>query len=316
VRRGIVAAIIAAAIAVVLLATAGPPAPTPLPPGAFAFAVLGDAPYYRHEELQYRVVRKDLDQHELASVIHIGDIFWRPCSDAMFAKHRRWLDELRHPVIYTPGDNEWYDCWEPRVGAYDPFDRLAELRKTFYPNPARSLGRRSIPLHSQPSQPENARWRHGSVVFATVHMIGSRNGREPYPNRPPDLDTESAARTAACTQWMHETFEEAQATNATAVVIAFHGGASFKSPPDDYRTSFEPFLSTLEEEARRFAKPVLIAHGDWHEYTVDRPSPRAPNLIRLQVPGSPDVGWVLVTVQPGGSELTFQPRVVPRWKYW
>lgn len=309
-------------IAVVVLlivfvaATAGPPAPAPNPPGTFSFAAFGDAPYYSHEELQYRVVRKDIDQHDLAFAIHVGDAFWRPCSDAMYAKYQRLLDELRHPVIYTPGDNEWYDCWEPRVGGYDPFDRLAQLRKTFYPDPNRSLGRRSLPLTSQPSLRENARWRHGSVVFATVHLIGSLNGREAYPNRPPDLDTESAARTAASTEWMHDTFAEAQATNATAVVIAFHGGASFKTPADDYRNSFEPFISTLEDDARRFAKPVLVVHGDWHEYTVDHPSKKAPNLTRMIVPGSPLVGWVRVTVQPGGNAFRFEERTVPRWKYW
>jgi hypothetical protein len=35
------------------------------------------------------------------------------------------------------------------------------------------------------------------------------------------------------------------------------------------------------------------------------------------VPGSPSVGWVRVVVTPGVQpSFTFEPRVVPGWKYW
>jgi hypothetical protein len=40
-------------------------------------------------------------------------------------------------------------------------------------------------------------------------------------------------------------------------------------------------------------------------------------LTRLQVPGSPEVGWVRVVVTPGvEAPFTFEKHVIPAWKYW
>jgi hypothetical protein len=68
---------------------------------------------------------------------------------------------------------------------------------------------------------------------------------------------------------------------------------------------------------------VLLAHGDGHEYTVDQPLVRRTtgrplgNVTRLQVPGSPAVGWVRVIVTPGSANpFAFEKHEVPRWKYW
>jgi len=61
---------------------------------------------------------------------------------------------------------------------------------------------------------------------------------------------------------------------------------------------------------------VLIAHGDHHRFQIDRQLGLA-NLTRLEVPGSPDVGWVRVTVTPNAREpFAFEPHVIPRWKFW
>jgi hypothetical protein len=114
--------------------------------------------------------------------------------------------------------------------------------------------------------------------------------------------------------WLRETFSAAKASNAPAVVVAMQG-APFDEEPKD-REAFEPFLTTLREEAERFQRPVLIAHGDHHQFQVDRQLGLA-NLTRLEVPGSPDVGWVRVTVTPDAREpFAFVAHVIPRWKYW
>ena len=62
-------------LVVVYLITRGPEAPTPNPPGTFSFAVLGDAPYYPWEDLQYRLVLQSLDVNDLSWVIDVGDVF-------------------------------------------------------------------------------------------------------------------------------------------------------------------------------------------------------------------------------------------------
>lgn len=175
------------------------------------------------------------------------------------------------------------------------------------------MGRRPIALTSQRGYPENARWQTNGVAFATVHLLGSRNGYIAYPGRDPALDAEAQARSVAAAEWTRETF--AQAAGARAIVIAFH--ASLETQWPDYRRYFGPFVSTLEQEALRFGKPVLIVQGDNHDFIVDRPLPAAPNITRLQVPGSPLVGWVRVTVNAdGAAPWSFENYVVPRWKYW
>jgi hypothetical protein len=315
-KRRLIPAALLIALAIALALTSGPPAATPSPPGTFSFAVLGDAPYYVHEELRFRLVLQDLDRHDLASVVHLGDIFWHPCTDAMYLRTRARFNALRHPVIYTPGDNEWSDCWEPGSGAFSPRERLAAIRRIFFNPPTRSLGATPIALTSQGGEfIENARWERRGIVFATVHLTGSFNSTKAFPTRTAADDAEVERRLGADIAWLRETF--ATAANAKAVVIVFHAGLSLELPVGHaYRKVYEPFIQALEEEAERFRKPVLIIHGDHHEFLVDHPIPRLANLTRMEVPGSPDVGWVRVGVNPGAATFTFENRVVPRWKYW
>jgi len=322
--------VVAAALILGFAATIGPPPPTPNPPGSFSFAVLGDAPYQAWEEIQHRLVIREIDSHNLSWAIHIGDIFWRPCTDEMYARTLELFTSLRHPVIYTPGDNEWYDCWEPASGSYDPLERFARIRQVFFSSPARSLGMRSLTLVSQAGSArfaefaENVRWTHEGVVFLTVHLIGTRNGTEPFPTRTEADGAAAIRRTEAAAAWLREAFAEARAANASAVVVAFHGNPKFEDPAGEpYRQAFEPFISALEEETERFGRPVLAAHGDFHEFVVDHPlvrrttGRRLDNFTRLQVPGSPRVGWVRVVVTPGAaSPFAFEDLVLPRWKYW
>src|SRR5262245_39694429 len=61
-RRAIVVVFgLSAVVATAVVTTWGPERPSPNPPGTWSFAALGDAPYYPWEELQYRLVRQELD---------------------------------------------------------------------------------------------------------------------------------------------------------------------------------------------------------------------------------------------------------------
>lgn len=275
---------------------------------------MGDAPYYVWEQWKWRLVLEELRANDLDFVIHVGDIFWRPCSD----EHYRWvlerLNALPHPVVYTPGDNETFDCWEPQSGGYTPQSRFERVREIFFADPSHSLGGERIAVAHQSGEfIENARWSRNGIVFATADVIGSFNGMKTYPARTPEDDAISRRRTEAAAVWVKETF--AEATNAPAVVIAFHANM-YSETRNEHTKVWEPFLTTLEDEAARFAKPVLVVHGDGHDYIVDRPF-RARNITRMQAPGSPLVGWVRVVVRRRGAApaFTFEPQVVPRWKY-
>ncbi len=313
--------IVIAAVAVVLGALAivigrgGMPPAAPTPPGAFSFGVFGDAPYSADEELQYPILLKHIDAHDLRFVVHVGDIFWRPCSDEHYAEVLHRFNQLHEPVVYTPGDNEWTDCWERDSGGYAPLERLGRIRQIFFATPNRSLGAHPMPLLSQGGEfVENARWQRDGVVFATVNLPGSRNATRPFPGRTAADDDGVRRRTEAAAAWARAAFAEARATNARAVVLAFQANMGIEKR-NKWGQAFEPFVLAVEEEARRFGKPVLLAHGDGHVYIVDHPLIGIANVTRLQVPGSPQVGWVRVVVTPD-TKFQFTNIVVPRWKYW
>jgi len=304
------------------------PPPTPNPSGSFTFAALGDAPYDSLEVRRFRLVLRDIEAHDLSWVLHIGDIFWRPCSDNHYRSTLARLNSLRHPVIYTPGDNEWTDCWEPGSGGYAPRERLASLRQIFFAQPRQSLGSSPLPLVTQADRPpfqefvENVRWTYAGMMFATVHLVGSRNGLEPYPGRTKADDEEVLRRTEAAAAWLRETFAEAVATEASAVVLGFHGTLGLGLPTEQVE-GYEPFNTALQEVVERFGKPVLAIHGDAHEFTVDQPLVHRrtkrpfPNFTRLEVPGSPDVGWVRVVATPANAQpFAFHRSTISRWKFW
>ena len=301
-------------LVVVFFATRGLDPPTANPTGSFSFAVMGDAPYYWWEELRFRLVLQDLEAHDLTSVISIGDIFWRPCSDEMYRRTRDAFNRLRHPVVYTPGDNEWFDCWEPGSGGYRPQERLVRLRQIFFDPPAQSLGGKKIALVSQSEFVENVRWIQDGVVFATVHLIGSANGTIRFPERTAVDDEAVKQRTEAAATWLRETFSAAKGSDASAVVVALHGNP-FDEEAND-RVPFEPFLIALQQEVEQFRAPG--AGHAWRPARVHRrPAARARESHSSEVPGSPDVGWVRVSVTPRARTLfAFEKRVIPAWKYW
>src|SRR2546422_8583590 len=55
-----------------------------------------------------------------------------PCADATLATRKAQIETIRHPVILTPGDNDWSDCHRAVPKGFDPAERLAELREMFF----------------------------------------------------------------------------------------------------------------------------------------------------------------------------------------
>lgn len=302
--------------------------PPPGDPGLFRFAVFGDGPYHLREAGRFRRVIEALNDRPLAFVIHVGDILWYPCADEAYVDRRAAMDRVRHPVIYTPGDNEWSDCIDPIAGGYDPLDRLASLRRVFFDPADRSRGAAPLALASQAADPshaefpEHARWIHRGVVFATLHVVGGANGRRAFAGRAAAHDDEVRRRTEAATAWLRQAFAVARDSAARAVVLAWHA-ETFLLESDAERRAFTPLHAALAEEAVAFAGPVLVVHGDNHEYTLDRPL-RDPatdrpvaNVQRLETFGSPDIGWVDVVVDTTVATLfRFEPHRTPRWMWW
>src|SRR5690606_18489532 len=184
-------------------------------PTALRVIVFGDMPYVEPDTPsrdsllgRYAAVLDTIAAESASFVVHIGDITALTCSDSLFLERRREFDALPHPVIFTPGDNEWLDC---PPDTYDRYERLAKLR-TLFAAGNQSLGRRPIQLERQSGDPlyatfrENVRWTANGVLFLTVHVVGSNNGRglgtTPH--------SEYVERNAANLAWLRESFAEAR----------------------------------------------------------------------------------------------------------
>jgi hypothetical protein len=284
------------------LAVAAPLSPSEQPSRPLSFGVMGDLPYTAAEISLFPDFIREMNQdRDLEFVLHLGDFkdggFSR-CTDEIFLRARAWFDLSAHPLVYTPGDNEWTDCHRAGLGAYDPLERLDRLRRIFFEG-ERSLGQKAIILTRQSRETghaefrENARWILEEVVFATLHVVGSNDNL----NR---SAAEHAKRNAAALSWMREAFGLARAQAMRAVVLIAHANPFFEKKPDQ-RTGFNPLVAELEAQAREFDGPVLFIHGDTHSFRVDRPLSGVSGLTRLETFGSPRMDWVKVTIGPGAS---------------
>lgn len=296
------------------------------PRGSFSFGVFGDGPYRWNQMGRFDRLIEDVNRADVAFLIHIGDVLWYPCSDQVLLDRRDALAGVRAPVVYTPGDNEWTDCHERIAGGYDPLERLDAVRRIFFAEVRWSGVETLRPVRQSADTAwaryvENVRWEMGDIVFATLHVVGSENGLEPFPGRSAANDAEARERMRAGLAWMAEAFGVAATQDARAVVLAMHANPGFDGDDAD-RAPYAEFLRALAAEAAQWDKPVLLIHGDWHELHIDRPlvdsaGDTVRNVLRLETFGSPDIGWVNVVVDTTAAELfAFEPRKMPRRMIW
>lgn len=301
--------------AVAALLLLGACATRPELPGEFAFAVLGDTPYNEREERQFLAMMARLDAEDLAFVLHVGDFkagSGSPCTDALYERRHAQLDASRHPLVLTPGDNDWTDCRRKSNGATDPLERLARLRQVFFSRPE-SLGRARIATAAQTTciapalpgcgcaaHPENRSWSHAGVRFVTLNVPGSENNV----GFDAASDAEARCRNEANRQWLEKAVRESASAETRALVVAVQA-----NPWDTAKPVYLEFIAQLEDAARRIAKPMLFVHGDSHTYRVDAPF-TTHNPRRLETFGSPFVGWVKVIVDPAAPEpFRFEPHL-------
>lgn len=282
--------------------------------GGFAFGVFGDTPYNGFERRHLPLLIAEMDAEPLAFVAHDGDIksSSQRCDDALFEARLADFQASFHPFIYVPGDNEWTDCHRDAAGRFDPNERLARLRQVFFADPRHSLGRNSLAVESQADDPayaewiENRRWQIGPVMFVALNVPGSNNnmGRRDAPN------PEFLRRSAAIEAWIGAAFRLARERQLEGVVLILQANPDLEDfsagrPNRAYRA----LLDQLVNETRNFSGQVLLIHGDTHFYRVGQPlaDPRSgktlTNFTRLETPGSPFMGWVKVSVNPGEPKL-------------
>ena len=251
-------------------------------------AVIGDVPYGASQEGVFgSLVAAVNDDPKVRVVLHAGDVKSgsTTCTDERLKAVRAAFDTFEDPLVYTPGDNEWTDCHRVNNGSYDPLERLAFVRSTFFPEPGSALGRRPMRVEYQPSLVEDVRWTESRVVFATLHVIGSDNGLAPWTGLGLSSPTvaqaaEVNARIAAVTAWVDSTFDEAEAEGRDGVALMMQADTWSPAPSGAQAA----VVARIAARTAAFDGRVLLLQGDSHVFRADDPL-NLPNFTRIVVHG-------------------------------
>jgi hypothetical protein len=268
---------------------------------------MGDVPESVAQEPYFVAMIGHMDREPLAFSIHVGDFKGggsSPCTDALFEQRLAQFDAAKHPIVYTPGDNEWTDCRRKSNGAMDPLERLAKLREVFFRGRTHLGGGtldtigEGAPGPGCGDYPENRLWAHRGIRFATINVPGPDNDE----GHGEASDAEARCRDAANHAWIERALRLALDNGDRGLVVATQG-----DPWLTQASGYAALKAEIASVARRFQRPVLFIHGDTHVYQWDTPFADAagpvPNALRLETYGRPFVGWVRVTVEPASAAV-------------
>jgi hypothetical protein len=294
----------------------------------FDLGVFGDTPYGATQIMDVPNFLASVNNDPtITESVHVGDIKngSSTCDDPYFLFVFDSFNSLKKPFLYTPGDNEWTDCHRLNNGAYDPLERLAAIRKLFFPLPGQSLGATRRQVLTQASiagfetYVENQLWVEGGAVFSLVHVVGSNNSLLPwYTDDPTHTHVDDPARRvmeeqkrdAANLDWLDRTFAAARAYSAGTVVLLTQADMWDVGPTDGFNGTIQKIAALTVA----YGKPVLLVNGDSHIYKVDNPlaagdvvhgvATPVPNLTRLVVQGSttaPLSEWIKLHIDVAAS---------------
>jgi hypothetical protein len=263
-------------------------------------AVIGDVPYGTVQEATFGdLVGAVNADPKVRRAIHVGDIKngSTTCTDERFAAVKATFDTFEDPLVYTPGDNEWTDCHRANNGAYNPLERLAAVRRLFFPEPGATLGRHPDHVAFESGLVENVRWIESRTAFATLHVIGSDNGLAPWTGLgftapTPAQAAEVADRNARTVAWIDETFDAAAARGLAGVAL-FMQADTFGPGPSPAQ---QAVVDRIAARAAAFPGKVLLVQGDSHTFKVDTP---LANVTRIVVHGETlPFEYLRLTVDP------------------
>jgi hypothetical protein len=334
IRRTTLAACIGIAVGASILATTAPAAagaPTDRHSG-YTIGLWGDMPYGDAGLAALPATIADINKQELKFTIFDGDIKSGSslCSDGQYAQAAATFAQIKWATVYTPGDNEWTDCDRKKAGYYDPNDRLALIRSTFF-GTSKSLGRDPMDIEQQSAQfPENARWSHDGVTFITIDVPGTDNNfpQTDAAGAPIDADgapvsvsgkpqngnfAEYTARNAANLAWLEAGFRYAQTHGSKGIMIVQQADMWSTADPIAHYADEKATLARLVAATKC---PVVLVNGDSHLFAVDRPLTDAggallTNFQRVTTDGDVNHGWTKVDIAPNASTVfTFTRQVV------
>lgn len=297
---------------------------------AFTFGVIGDIPYGEAEIAKFPARIQDINADSgLKFVTHVGDIKngSSVCSDEYFENIRTQFDTFEHPLVYTPGDNEWVDCHRTNNGVYNPLERLDKLRDVFFDEPGKTLGG-TMPVKTQAGLglPENVRFTQNRVAFSVLNIQGSNNSLQPWTGlgetaATPEQLAEVEHRTDAVLAQIRKTFADAEGRNDRAVVLMTQADmfdpsllAAATANPDTM-SGFREIVQAIIDETNSFDPPVYLINGDSHVFAENQPlaegspwldiygQPAADDLQRITVDGSANAtNYVRFTVAGNSAD--------------
>lgn len=264
------------------------------------FAVIGDMPYtdteYALLEQPGGAIAAAIKALNPPVLIHLGDFKKGrlSCTDELYKEHYRQIAYLNpHKTVYTPGDNDWTDCDRFSLGSrHDELERLQYLRQLFFYQDELRLSQDISGLVRQEGFIDNARWMIDQVIFATLHIPGTNNGRnEISRSNIQHALNEADIRDQFNEKWLDQLFQSAE--SAQAVVIAFHADIFIFDHTKplctiDDRTEcdgYQLIRDLIKHKAAQLKKPILLIHGDTQAYCLHQPYHEIPNLWRLNAPG-------------------------------
>lgn len=317
--------------------------------GKFSIALIGDMPYDANGQAQTPAVIDQLNKAPIDFSLFDGDTMsgkGDQCTDANYTRIKQsFFDNFMKPVFYSVGDNEWVDCDRAVKGAFDPNERLAKVRSTFFKDSSGNyllLGKGhflDLKIQHDPNYPEMQLFTYKKITFILPHVPGSANNAlvtsdkyKTYNDTAKDGDAaEFEARDAANVAWIQKGFQEAAANGSNGVVIVVQANMDWEgysagaaAPNNEYTAAYDNVKQAILTGTLAFKKPVLLQNGDEHWFQVDMPMNETAgkliqkdkgslveNFTRVQTFGSGFNHWVQLDIDPTNPNLwTITPKLV------
>jgi len=287
---------------------------------SFKFVAIGDMPYNPPKDyVRYERLITEINRLKPSFTLFIGDTKSGSsnCSDEFNQVVSNYFNQFNSALIYSVGDNEWTDCHRPLAGSYDPLERLARLRQTFFEN-KKSLGKQPLQLTRQADVDpqykkyvENSTFVKNGVLFVNLHITGSNNNFE----RDETAKAEYRERNQANLSWIKRAFDLASSNQYLGLVFFYQADMFYTGKEAlDSESGYRDTLLSLSKHAEESKKPVLLIHGDSHRLIIDQPLKTVDqkhvleNVLRLQVMGAEFIQGVEIEVDPKSEQpFSFAP---------
>ncbi len=315
----------------------------------YSIALIGDMPYDAKGQAQTPAVIADINANSrIDMTLFDGDTMsgkGDKCDDAAYARIKKdFFDQFTKPIFYTIGDNEWVDCDRAVKGGYDPNNRLALVRSTYFQKADGSyitLGGSSSRYNiiRDAKYPELQMFSWKGITYIIPHVPGSANNSavatptfKTYNDKATDGDdVEYKARDAANIAWINKGFEKAVADNSVGVIILIQANMDWEgylrdlaAPNNENTAAYTATKQAILTNTIKFGKPVLLQNGDEHWYQVDMPlnetagkivekdkGSLVENFTRVQTFGSGFNHWVELVIDPRSANLwTFKVHII------